>query len=285
MGRKQRVEFQGALYHVIQRGNNREYIFDLPEYKKHIIEQLVNAVKVDGVQIFAYVIMGNHYHLALRTNRDPLSKVMHRINTRFSRYYNLTRKRTGPVFESRYKAFPVEDESYLLALTRYIHRNPIRAGICKNVSDYRWSSDSAYRGKGNGFVHTKLLLDILSKDMQRALKEYTSFMARDDDVNWESTSFIGQESFALKVEPIELIPDKKRLDEILMDTGLTTEEFKLIKSGSRKRSLANYKARYAKNAIELGYTLQEIGTNIGISAAAIHKRIQTAKSEYGSLDG
>ena len=74
MGRRQRVEYPGVMYHVIQRGNNREYIFNEPEDRDYIIDQMRNAVDVDGVEMFAYVVMSNHYHLLLRTGEEPLSK-------------------------------------------------------------------------------------------------------------------------------------------------------------------------------------------------------------------
>jgi REP element-mobilizing transposase RayT len=265
------------MYHVIQRGNNREFIFIMPEHKEYLLEQLRHAVNVDGLDIFAYVIMNNHFHLAVRTNKEPLSKVMHRLNTRFSRYYNRERGRTGHVFESRYKAVPIENERYLLAVVRYIHRNPVRAGLCAGVADYKWSSDADYRGEGSGFVHTKQLLDILDDDPGRAFKKYVLLMEQDDDKDWENVSFIGRESFALKVEPRQAVPTRKRLDEILMASGVNMEEFAQIKSGSRKRSLVPYKVWYAREALAQGYTLQEIGENIRISSVAVYKLLSGAR--------
>ncbi|MEA1960832.1 MAG: transposase [Bacillota bacterium] len=94
MARRQRLEYSDAIYHVIQRGNNKEYIFDTSEDKEYLIECLQRAVDVDGVEIFAYVVMSNHYHIALRSEQESLSKVMHRINTRYSVWYNRKRERS-----------------------------------------------------------------------------------------------------------------------------------------------------------------------------------------------
>jgi len=274
LGRRPRLEYQGAIYHVIQRGNNREYIFIKPEYKEFIIQQLKKTVRFDGVEMFAYVVMGNHYHLALRTNKEPLSKVMHKVNTNFSRRYNKEQGRTGHVFESRYKAVPIESERYLLSVVRYIHRNPVRAKICASPAEYKWSSDGAYRGRENDFINTELLLDMLGSDYRVALREYAAFMENDDDKDWENMTFIGDESFAMQVEPRQAMQPRKRLDEILMETGLDMEAFKQVKNGSRKRALAKFKAAYVAKALEHGYTFREIGENICISATAAHKLLQ-----------
>ncbi|MEW6273868.1 MAG: transposase [Bacillota bacterium] len=271
MGRSPRIEFAGAMYHVIQRGNNGEFIFVLPEHKEFLLEMLRHAVYADGLDIFAYVIMNNHFHLAVRTNIKPLSKVMHRLNTRYSRYYNRKLGRTGHIFEGRYKAVPIENEQYLLAVVRYIHRNPVRAGLCAGVADYKWSSDADYRGEGKGFVHTKQLLDILDDVPGRAFKKYVLLMEQDDERDLENFSFDGRESLALKVEPGQTVTPRKQLDEILMATGVNMEEFAQIKSGSRKRTLMPYKVRYVREALAQGYALQEVGENIGISAAAVYK--------------
>jgi len=101
MVRRARVEYQGAIYHVIQWGNNRENVFESPEKKNYLTNLLNKSVLVDGVELYAYVVMNNHYHLALGTSGETLSKVMHRINTGYGMYYNREMKRTGHVFQGR----------------------------------------------------------------------------------------------------------------------------------------------------------------------------------------
>ena len=273
MGRRPRVEYEGALYHVVQRGNNREYIYLTPAHRNFMVEQLANAVEVDGVEVFAYVIMSNHYHLLLRTVSEPLHKVMHRINTRYAKWYNTDRDRSGPVFETRYKAIPIQDERYLLQLVRYIHRNPVRAKMCLHPQEYPWSSDSTYRGNvtGKQFVNNAFILNILAPKYQEALKDYNVLMETTDDENMEDVSFIGDASFALLAQPKVPVPARLPLDEILLGTGISLEEFRLIKSGSRRRSLQPYKKTYAQAAVAQGYTLEEIGSKISVSASAVGK--------------
>lgn len=271
MGRRQRVQYPGAMYHVIQRGNNREYIFNEPEDRDYMIDQMRNAVDVDGVEMFAYVVMSNHYHLLLRTGEEPLSKVMHRMNTRFSKYYNLKAARTGHVFEGRYKSIAVQNDNYLLSLVRYIHRNPLGSGLCLNIMDYQWSSDHCYRTTEPSFVNCSLLFDRLANDRLEARREYNTLMNVKDDIDWEKTPSIGDEVFIVLVEPRQETSGRQALDEILFATGVDPEGFREIKNGSRKRFLKPYKVAYAMEANRQGFTMLEIGRNIGVSDSAVEK--------------
>ena len=264
MARGARVEYPGALYHVIQRGNNREHIFERPEDKEYLIEQLRKSVAVDGMELYAYVVMSNHYHLALRTCVEPLRKIMHRINTRYSLYYNRAIERAGHVFEGRYKAISVENERYLISLIRYIHQNPVRAGICSKIQDYLWSSDPFYRKPENNFVETELLLNIISGGGLKSVQEYNLFMEQDDDQPITERLTLPKSS---KLE------GRKTLDEILTETGVNQEELELIKRGCRMRRLTATKGEYAKKAFNEGYSMEEIARHIRVSAVAVFKYI------------
>lgn len=276
MGRKPRVEYEGAFYHVAQRGNNREFIYLTPQYRDFMVELLRNAVEVDGLEVFAYVIMSNHYHLLIRTSGDPLHKVMHRMNTRYAKWYNSERERTGPVFESRYKAILIQHEAYLLQVAKYIHRNPVRAKLCNHPWEYLWSSDGYYRqnNPANKFVNSSFILSMLASNYQEAIKEYSILVETPGDEDLEDLAFLGDENFALIAEPKRAVPFKKSLDEILIDVGVDMEQYRLIKSGSRKRMLQTYKLAYIQEAIKQGYTFEEIGKNIGISASGIGKCLE-----------
>ena len=283
MGRKPRIEFEGAVYHVTQRGSNREPVFILPEYKAYLLEQLQHAAALGGMDVFAYVIMDNHFHLAVRTHKKPLSSIMHRVNSRFCRYYNRQRGRTGPVYDGRYKAALIDNDNYLLAVVRYIHLNPVRAGLCESAAGYEWSSDACYRqvrsGDG-GFVRTEFLLNILDENPKRALEKYVTLMEQDRGENSEDLYLLNPPAPGLLVsrpDSKKASPPKKPLDEILMASCGSAQEYAQIKSGSRRRTLVPGKARYAREALAQGYTLQEIGENIRISAAAVCKLLSGAR--------
>jgi len=141
MGRKPRIEFDGAVYHVIQRGNNKEYIFKKAEHKKYFLSKLSEIKNLLDFEIYGFVLMDNHYHFIIKCHESSISNIMHRINSNFGKYYNISYRRSGHVFQDRYKGLLVKDDKYLLSLLRYVHQNPVKANMCKNVCDYKWSSD------------------------------------------------------------------------------------------------------------------------------------------------
>ncbi|NLV16653.1 MAG: hypothetical protein GXY50_05540, partial [Syntrophomonadaceae bacterium] len=267
-----RIEYEGAIYHVIQRGNNREYIFEEHRWKKNLLQEITKSIEVDQMELFAFVIMGNHYHLALRTDQIPLSKIMHRINSNFSRYYNRDRGRTGSVFEGRYKAFPIENENYLLSVIRYIHRNPVRASICSSIDEYSWSSDQAYRGRDFSFVRTDVLLSILGSNPNQAKLEYNRLMGLEDDYDENAIKYLGTEEFWSQ-KTYKPVPKakKKDLETILLESGADENSIRLIKNGCKQRDLMVYKRDFVQRAFAAGYSMEEIGKHISISGVAVGK--------------
>lgn len=176
MGRRLRMEFKG-IFHVIKRGNNREYIFRADSDKEFFLTYLDHANE-DGVfNLLGYVIMDNHYHLIIGTKEKSLDKIMQQVNNAYSKNYNKQYKRTDHVFGGRYKAILVKDDAYLLSLLRYVHQNPVRAKMCKQVKDYRWSSDQYYRNNIKKQVHIDKILDMFAENRTIALEEYARFMA------------------------------------------------------------------------------------------------------------
>ncbi|RYD04356.1 hypothetical protein N752_13360 [Desulforamulus aquiferis] len=271
MGRRPRVEYSGAIYHVIQRGNNREYIFQRPEDKLFLMNELQKRKRLKEFLLFGYVLMGNHYHLILQTTGISLSKLMHLINSSYGRYYNKSRKRTGHIFNGRYKAIPIQNEQYLFAVLRYIHQNPVKAGICQRVQHYKWSSDIDYRDNQEGLVDINILLNMMSDNRAEAIKKYSAYVEQEDEEEYDEIDVLGDESFVLAIQPSKKSPTRKDLDQILRDTNLSSADFELLKRGSRRRDLIRYKVDYVREALLQGYTLKEIGENIGISATAVIK--------------
>jgi len=196
MGRRPRVEYRGAVYHVIQRGNNREYIFRKKQDKFFLLEDLKHYKAVLDFDLLGYVIMDNHYHVMVKTMDAPLKDIMHRINTRFSKQFNQRHKRTGHVFENRYKSLLVMEDAYLLSLLRYIHQNPVQAKICQKIQDYPWSSDRFYRrNEGDHLVDIDLILERFSVNRGHAVAAYARFMdekARESEEIFESGDVVGE---------------------------------------------------------------------------------------------
>lgn len=276
MGRKPRIEYHGAIYHIIQRGNNKKYIFKDESYKSYLLEITREFKDMLDFKLYGYVIMDNHYHMIIKTLDTPISSIMHRINNRYSKYFNDVEKRTGHVFEGRYKGILVKDDKYLLSLLRYVHQNPVKARICPNIKDYKWSSDSFYReNKSGDLVDIDFILNIFSQDRSKAIEEYSKFM-NDEKLErsseFEDVLFIGEDEEDIENEinkELKLINRKKLLDKMLYEIAQESHIYEAIKSGSRKRNLTKYKKEYIEKAIASNYTMKEIGEKMSVSEVAI----------------
>ena len=176
MARPPRIDFPDALYHVTVRGNGRARIFFTDADRTRFLDQLRDNVQTAAVVLYAFVLMDNHFHLLVRTPRANLSRFMQRLNTSYALYARYKHRRPGHQFESRFKAKLVEDDTYLLALTRYIHLNPIKTAAGRGLSraervrlleSYRWSSYP-------GYVAAQESLDFVSYDV---LKLYSPRLA------------------------------------------------------------------------------------------------------------
>ena len=150
MGRPIRIEYPGALYHVTSRGNERKEIFKNDADREKLLELVSDYHDRFGILIHAYVLMDNHYHFVLETPRGNLVKIMHGINGAYTGWYNRKYDRNGHLFQGRYRAILVEKDPYLLELSRYVHLNPVRAGISDRPEGYAWSSYPGYVRKREG---------------------------------------------------------------------------------------------------------------------------------------
>jgi len=279
LGRKPMIEYSEGVYHLIQRGNNRGFIFDRREDKEYLLELIRDFQRIMGFECYGYVIMSNHYHLIIKRHEVPIKDIMHRINNQFSRYYNQKNKRTGHVFENRYRGYHVMDDRYLLSLLRYIHQNPVSAGICQRVSDYAWSSDHFYRKNTLwALVNIDFILGIFSADRKNALKAYCDFM--DEKILEDERIFEGSDRVENKEKdttPIKTVVAKKMnqktLDELLKEVTMDDEIYEAIKAGSRKRALSSYKKAFIQSALKENYTMRAIGESISVSEVAIYKMV------------
>lgn len=278
MPRPNRIIFEGAVYHIYQRGNNRAYIFENPKHKFFLLKLIKEYNKRFDFQLLAYVIMDNHYHLIVRTGKTPIDSVMFSINNIMSKYLNRELKRTGHVFEGRYHSKLIETDAYLLWLLRYIHRNPIRAHICNNMDDYRWSSHFYYKKGINTFINTDFILKTISNNKFQAIHQYHNLMnAAGDEVDSHNDYEIIKNKFNLddsrKYYNADsfIAPKIKSLDEILNSLDLDDESKILIKTGSKKRYLTPYKIEFIKAALSYKYTMKEIGDFLNVADSSICK--------------
>ena len=147
MARMSRLAIAGYPHHIIQRGNNRARIFEDPEDCERYRALLGDAALQCGVAIHAYVLMDNHFHLlATPQTADGLPLMMQAVGRRYVRYFNDSQKRSGTLWEGRYKSTLIQTERYLLACMVYIDLNPVRAGMVAQAREYTWSSHAHYIG-------------------------------------------------------------------------------------------------------------------------------------------
>ncbi len=141
MARPPRIDIAGMPQHIIQRGNNRKVCFFAEGDYRHYLDSLYIAASKNGCSVHAYVLMSNHVHLlATGENVGSLSRMMQGLGRRYVRYVNMTHRRTGTLWEGRYKSSLVDSDRYLLTCYRYIELNPVRAAMVLAPGDYRWSS-------------------------------------------------------------------------------------------------------------------------------------------------
>lgn len=179
MARKPRIHFPGAVYHVILRGNGGQPIFFSKEDRRSFYLLLQDGIAKYGHRIHAFCLMSNHVHLAVQVAEQPLSRIIQNLSFRYTRFINQREKRAGHLFQGRYKAVLIDADSYLLELVRYIHLNPVRAGMVQSPGQYSWSSHRAYLAKEQlDWLTTDWCLARFSKKSKKAARQFHKFVLK-----------------------------------------------------------------------------------------------------------
>lgn len=184
MPRISRYKGQYETYHIVQRGNERKIIFKADEDRQRFLETLYRMKKKYNFLIEAYCLMDNHVHLLINDNGCDISQAMKSINISYVYYFNKNYNRCGHLFQDRFMSEMVDNEVYHLYVSKYIHSNPVKAGIVGNAEEYRWSSYGIYTGKREdelGLVERKRVLGILSSSMKTAVNKYVEYMGTEDE--------------------------------------------------------------------------------------------------------
>lgn len=288
MARQLRIEFEGAFYHVTSRGNQRGQIFWDSGDRVKFQEILKRTKDRYGYLLHAYVFMDNHYHLLMETPHANIKQIMQNINTSYTVYVNKRHRRFGHLFQGRYKSFIVDKESYLLEVGRYIHLNPVRAGIVERAEDYRWSSYQEYISKNSKqkITDTDDTLYSFSKVRTEAVNRYREFVyagiEKDSPLDEAVGSVLGDEGFTEKVlKYLKCCPDEREIPDIKkIETKYNLEDAVKIVAvyyGVSKEVLLRRNrtlVRQRKMAIYFCKILSgkkniEIGKIFGISAQAV----------------
>ena len=296
MTRQLRIEYEGATYHVLSRGNNQQAIFLSDQDRNTFLQTLARLSERFEVDIIAFVLMENHYHLLLRTNRPNLSKSMQWLGTTYTTIFNLRHSRKGHLFQGRFKSILVENEAYLMQLSCYIHRNPLRAGIVGRLLDYPWSSYPAYayNRRCPVWLETDLILSRFGTDNdgRKAYREKVQNYADEKKSIWEDMAhgiFYGSKAFVDRIkrdyfsgERQTSVPDREKIIED-MDLG------EIIEAAS---TLLNTDIRKWKNSRRISksdmidrdilvyhlwqsgrFSNSEIGNQVGLTISSISRRV------------
>ncbi len=174
-----RIEYVGAFYHVTSRGNERKEIFGGPKDYERFKHYLREAQDKYDFVLHGYVLMTNHYHLILETNKPNLHQIMHYLNGSYTTYFNRLNGRSGHLFQGRYKGIVIDVDNYLLELSRYLHLNPVRGGMVKRPEEYAYSSYRSFIGLGRkreGIVSRDRIWGMISGDERRAAQKYRRYV-------------------------------------------------------------------------------------------------------------
>lgn len=293
---KYRIHFPGAIYHVINRGNNKGNIF-IDEKDYNVFLKLIRELKQEkDFSLYCYCLMPNHFHLLIEVNEEPLSKIMQSLLTSYAIYFNARHNRSGHLFQGRYKAIICDQEEYLLRLVRYIHLNPKRAHLVKDISEYKWSSHIVYSGKAdNKILSIEKFFTRMGETFSNGYKLYNNLVKDEDDSFDEKfkksyrSNILGSKFF------IKTIKDKirvKQTEEIKPEndesmSNLTMDEIlsKIAKNQqiSEELILSNSQNRIANNARKMfyyeaskkyGYTIKEIANFMNKDYSCVAKYIK-----------
>ena len=247
MGRKTRIHFPGAVYHVLNRGVDGRAIYADDEDRVYFLRSLERLMREAGARVLAYCLMGNHFHLAVQVGNTPLSPIMHRLSTGYARAFNLRQDRVGHLFQVRHRAIICANEAYLATLIRYIHQNPVRAGLVNKARDWPWSSAWLQPDAGE----------------DDEIKDFNPWL----DASKE-------EILDLKRS---LEAPKEALDEIgariSSESGVSIGE---LRSAARRRQLMPVRSRLTKEAIMRGHTLSAVAAWLHAAHSSV-----TRYSQYG----
>ena len=209
MSRPLRIEFEDALYQVTARGDRREAIFEDDVDRGAVLAVLEQGLERFDAVVYAYCLMGNHYHAVVQTRQPNLSRLMRHINGVYTQTYNRRHAKVGHLFQGRFKAVMVQEDAYFLEVCRYVDLNPVRAGMLKQPQDWAWSSYRAHVGQVEGprWLESATLHHWLAPRAPRrdGPKRYAQFVAQGHGVKlWEKALagqiFLGNDAFVRKMQ-------------------------------------------------------------------------------------
>ncbi len=301
MARPLRMDYPDTFYHVLSRGNERKEIFRDEKDHLRFLDTLGKMVERFKLEVHAYVLMKNHFHLLVHTKEANLSRAIQWLGVSYSVWFNRKYQRSGHLFQGRFKSFLIENDRYFTTMCLYIHGNPLRARIVKRLSDYQWSSYQAYADKKHevSWLTTELVLGMYGGSRKRFLRAQQVFFEERPNLleDLRHGLYLGSEEFS--EECIERFKggkhhEKPQARSLLRSRDIRALSIKILKGLGEKDpesvlKVRKYRCQNRDFAIYVLYQLgvylnKEIGKVFGVGYTAVPGAVKRGQ-EYLRSDG
>jgi len=280
MARPLRIEFPGAVYHIISRGNAKQSIFLDESDRRTFLKLLSSVVERFNWLCHAYCLMDNHYHLIIETPDGNLSRGMRQLNGVYTQGFNRRHGRDGHLFQGRYKSILVDKDNFLLSLCRYVILNPVKTGLVKRPENWKWSSyrETIGESKKPSFLTTDWILSQFGEKKSLAIIEYKRFVSEGKDVEypWEALRgqvFLGNDHFIEKFKKVlkekEILKEVPRAQRYVTRPGLS----ELFRAEKLKDKTLKDESMY-RAYVRYGYSLKDIAEHLGVHYATVSRAIR-----------
>ena len=279
MPRTPRVHVPGGLYHVILRGNHQQAVFDLAtDY--HLFEELLaRALRRYDARVHAYCWMTNHVHLAAQVGDARLGRLIQSVASAYARRKQRRIPTTGHLFERRYRATLVDTDVYWLALVRYIHRNPVEAGLVADCAAYPWSSHGSYLGRTHpAWLTTAPTLGMFGGSNVEATAAYQRFVAV--DATRASTHEVAPCALTVAAQRMTTFEfggrrNAQSLEHVVIEVATELDvDHKLLASARRDSTLVHARLEIARRALATGVaSLATVAARLGRSASTLSEQL------------
>lgn len=251
MPRGARKKSNSGIYHIMLRGINKQTIFEDEQDRTRFLDTLKKYKDISNYEVYSYCLMDNHIHLLVKESGENISEAIKRISSSYVYWYNVKYERCGHLFQERFKSEIVENNASFLKVLRYIHQNPIKAGLAKNVFACKWTSINEYVGKVN-IVDIDSGLNLFASDRKIAIPLFIQFMNEPNDDE------------CLDYQETVRMTDSE-VKEHLKELGITNPGI-LQRMGKENRDAALAKLKELN-----GVTIRQLSRITGISKSAIQR--------------
>ena len=265
MARPPRLHYPGAIYHVMGRGVGGMALFTSDEEYLEFLAVLEDVARKTGCHVLAYCPLGNHFHLLMEVGDVPISNIMSRVMTRYAKRFNKARNRKGHVFQARFLSKMVCEESYFVQCLRYIHRNPLEAGVAETLEDWPWSSHRQFVGRiRSTLLDLNRALAHLATDPGDALRRYRRLMGA---AGGTIADLEPEKRPSVKPAPKPQRPALSEISgEIQQSLGI---DVTALSSKRRTRPISQARRAFAERAAEFGYRVADIAQFLGLRPSSV----------------